>query len=278
MPNIFNQSNSSKDILERTKNLAPLGVGLEYRTRRDIYPEYSQGSIVVAGTFETIKKTVGTPINSVVKLAIFPPSADTINIASTSTNDTSAGTGARTILIRGLDANWEPLTETITLTGQAPVTTTNNFYRINKLVVLTVGSLGFNEGDIYVSTNTETFSSGIPQNILYYALISKQNLSTFGHFTVKAHHTMQYLKGNVYTNAIESEPILVKESILVDGVEYPFGPSWYSTNISYNFDGAGASVEKEDIRFVGNTATGIREGSITYEVSLVDDLVDRTIT
>jgi len=277
MPNIFNQSNSSKDILERNKNLAALGNSLEARVRKDIYPNFSFATIVSAGTFETTQKTIGTPVGSVVKIATFPTSAATINIASTSANDTLAGTGARALLITGLDADWELLTETVLMSGQTPVTTSSSFLRINNMLVVSVGSLGFNEGDIYVSTNSETFISGIPQNILYYAIIAKQNVASFGHYSVQAHHKLHFLKGNIYTSAVESEPILVQESLFSGGIEYQLGPAWYSTNISINFDGSNSYTEKVDIKILGNTATGLREGSIAYETALEDILIDRTI-
>jgi len=279
MPNIFNQSQNTTDTLERKRYISPLGGGLEYRIglRSGTYPGLVQKTIVSAGTFETIRKTVGTPIGSVVKIATFPSISATINIASTSTNDTLAGTGARAVLIDGLDIDYNPIQDTVLLSGQTPVTTSKSFFRINGLLVGAVGSLGFNEGDLYVSTNSETFIGGIPQNILYSAAIAEQNVSSFGHYTVRAHHSLQYLKGNAYTNSKENEPILIQESLFTGGIEYQLGPAWYSTNISFNYDGATPYTEKVDIRLIGNSSTGLREGSIAYETLLVDDLVDRTI-
>jgi len=54
----------------------------------------------------------------------FPPTAGTqMSIASTSANDTAAGTGIRTIEFHYLDANLDYQTEVITLNGTAPVLT-----------------------------------------------------------------------------------------------------------------------------------------------------------
>ena len=93
----------------------------------------------------------------------YPPSATTMTVSSSDTNDTSAGTGARTVLISGLDGDYNEISETITLNGQTPVTTTNSFIRVNRAIVLTAGSGGANAGIIYVGTGTVT--TGVPANI-----------------------------------------------------------------------------------------------------------------
>jgi len=47
----------------------------------------------------------------------FPLSADTLAISSDDENDTSAGTGARTVLVKGLNSSFVEISETITLNG-----------------------------------------------------------------------------------------------------------------------------------------------------------------
>jgi len=70
------------------------------------------------------------------------------SIASSSVNDTSAGTGARTVQITYLDQTGAgPFTENVTLNGTAFVNTTNtNICFIESIKVLTVGSTGSNVG------------------------------------------------------------------------------------------------------------------------------------
>lgn len=68
---------------------------------------------------------------------------------SSSANDTSAGTGARTILVEGLDGNYKKVTETVTLNGTSPVTLSNtSVLAINKVTVATAGSGLKNAGNI----------------------------------------------------------------------------------------------------------------------------------
>lgn len=88
--------------------------------------------------------------------------ASVLKISSSSTDDTSAGTGARTITISGLDANYDEISESVTLNGQTAVNTTQSFLRVFRMIVNTAGSGGQNAGVIYAGTGTVT--SGVPAN------------------------------------------------------------------------------------------------------------------
>ena len=66
--------------------------------------------------------------------------ASVLKISSSSTDDASAGTGARTITISGLDANYDEISESITLNGQTAVNTTQSFLRVFRLTVDTAGT------------------------------------------------------------------------------------------------------------------------------------------
>ena len=88
--------------------------------------------------------------------------ATVLKISSSSTADTSAGTGARTVTISGLDANYDEISETITLNGQTAVNSTLSYLRINRMVVRSAGTGGQNAGVIYAGTGTVT--TGVPAN------------------------------------------------------------------------------------------------------------------
>ena len=88
--------------------------------------------------------------------------ASVLKISSSSTDDASAGTGARTITISGLDANYDEISESVTLNGQTAVNTTQSFLRVFRIIVDTAGSGGQNAGVIYAGTGTVT--SGVPAN------------------------------------------------------------------------------------------------------------------
>ena len=161
--------------------------------------KFGQNS-VVGDSVETIWQQGG--------LYSYPPSATTMTVSSSNTNDTSAGTGARTVLISGLDGDYNEISETITLNGQTAVTTTNSFLRVNRAIVLTAGSGGSNAGIIYVGTGTVT--TGVPANI--YTTINgdgtNQTLQAF--WTVPANYNAYIYQTNISTGNSSNTPAVLK--------------------------------------------------------------------
>lgn len=93
----------------------------------------------------------------------YPDNAgETLAVSSTSANDASAGTGARTVVVGGYTASWVWTEETVTLNGQTKVATTTSFIRVNKLTVATAGSGNVNAGLIYIAASDDTFTAGVP--------------------------------------------------------------------------------------------------------------------
>ena len=74
--------------------------------------------------------------------------ADTLDIVSSSVNDATGGTGASFIQISGIGADNLSQTEFITINGTTPVTTVNTWLGVNRMFVLTSGTLETNDGDI----------------------------------------------------------------------------------------------------------------------------------
>lgn len=121
-----------------------------------------------------------------------PAAASVLKISSTSTDDTSAGTGARTVVISGLDGNFNTVTETVILNGQTAVNTTNSYLYVNQFYVATLGSGTANAGDINAGTGTVT--SGVPA-VLYDMIATGFNQRTTAHYCVPAGYTGYMVKG-----------------------------------------------------------------------------------
>ncbi len=86
-------------------------------------------------------------------LMTLPTTAETLEIVSSSAADTSAGAGARTVLISSLDASFNRQFTTVTLNGTTPVTITGTHRFFYFAVLLTADqstSHGSNTGDITV--------------------------------------------------------------------------------------------------------------------------------
>lgn len=155
-------------------------------TTQEYFHQISQGNIAnneavnimannnnVATTQETVWGESG--------LYIFPSSASTMTISSSDANDTSAGTGLRTITVQGLDTDYLEITEVVSLNGQTGVTTSNSYLRINRLIGATAGSTNSNEGTVYIGTGSIT--AGKPANVFNLVEIGS-NISHTGIFTV----------------------------------------------------------------------------------------------
>ena len=127
----------------------------------------------------------------------YPASATVMKISSSSTDDTSAGTGARTIAIFGLDADYNEISESVLLDGQTAVNTGNSYLRISRMYVTTAGSGATAAGTIYAGTGTVT--SGVPATV-YGMITLTANQTQMAFWTVPAGYTL-YLMGVYFTSA-----------------------------------------------------------------------------
>jgi hypothetical protein len=82
--------------------------------------------------------------------------AEIVTVTSTDAADTSAGTGARTLEIFGLDTNWEEQSEIVTLNGTSLVDSVLSYIRLDKVIVRSAGTGLSNAGDISVAQKVTT--------------------------------------------------------------------------------------------------------------------------
>ena len=108
---------------------------------RNIFGTTGDNANIVTGEFRTPWEEASN--------YTFPSSALTMNVVSSAVGDTAV-----TILIIGLNADYEIIQETLTLNGTTTVTTTNQYYRIND-VITTVGNA---LGDVTVSNGGTTYA------------------------------------------------------------------------------------------------------------------------
>ena len=74
-----------------------------------------------------------------------------LSVVSTLAVDTAGGTGARSLYIGGLDADFNSISEIIPMAGLTPSVTTKTFARVNEMFVTESGSLTWNSGIIRAS-------------------------------------------------------------------------------------------------------------------------------
>lgn len=182
-----------------------------------------------------------------------PTSASVLKISSSSTDDTSAGTGARTVVIGGLDADYNVISETVTLNGQTEVNTTNSYLYVNSFYVATAGSGGANAGNINAGTGVVT--SGVPA-VLYDIIATGYNNRTTAHYCVPAGYTGYMVEG-ILTTGQASGSTSVTAFLKQHGTDGLVRVGAVATlnngSVQYDFDPAYAIPEKN---CVGATAIG----------------------
>ena len=189
-------------------------------------------------------------------LYTFPASATTTTVSSTNNNDAfPSGTGAQTVFVEGLDANYNRVSEIVRLNGQTEVTAANQYLRVNRITVLTAGSNGTSAGAIYVGTGTVT--SGVPANVIN-VTGTNSNESESGFYSVPAGYTAYVTRWTVSS----SNATATAYSRFTFRVR-PFG-GVFNTKSIYNIPANGihecdseypvAIPEKSDIEILGLTS------------------------
>lgn len=87
----------------------------------------------------------------------FPLTAVSLEIVSTSTDDTILGSGAQKVVVNGLDASRNPQTEIIEMDGTTPVAIPGTWLRVNKTILPDDGSDAFSNN---LGTITTQVSGG----------------------------------------------------------------------------------------------------------------------
>lgn len=146
-------------------------------------------------------------------LITFPASALQMTVSSSSASDTSAGTGARTVVVQGLDASYNEVTETVVMNGQTAVTMTASLLRVNYAYVATAGSGNSAAGNIYIGTGTVT--SGVPATV-YDIIKLDYNNTTTGSYTIPAGYT-GYLTQGLFSAGQASGSTQVEGRLLTRG-------------------------------------------------------------
>ena len=208
-------------------------------------------------------------------LYVFPTTAETLRVkAGGDANDTSAGTGARTLTVFGLDENWNEVSETLTLAGaSASAATTATFYRVNKVSIDTCGTYGGANTGVIVIENTSALQE------LAYIAVEEGNTSQ-SIYTVPAGKTAYIKKLNPQVSQNNSANISLYHIDNADDFVAPFTSvrhlEWQVLDFTgvenIKFDTYPVFLEKNDIFFEGNKETGSGTAGVTVEFELI--LVD----
>lgn len=151
----------------------------------------------------------------------YPTSAVTMFVSSTSANDANGGTGANSILLQGLDENYDEIEETVLLNGQTQVATQLAYLRVYRAFVTLAGTGGTSGGTIYIGSSGAT--GGVP-NTTVYANLSFGNQTQIAAYTVPAGYTL-YLDDINFTAALS----LANKTATCSFVSRTFGSNVFRT-------------------------------------------------
>ena len=176
-------------------------------------------------------------------------------------NTASASDDGRTVLINGLDANYDEITETVTCNNASAPTTTTGFFRINDAIF--TKSSGANVGDITI-TNTGTTYAKID------AGIGKSQASIF---TVPAGKSFYLYRIDAFSNdSTASKPGIFRNYVKYStGAVYVVARTTFLSNMNIQRRVPFKYSQKEDIQFQLRTGSGTHEMNVFGEGVLKDN-------
>jgi len=189
--------------------------------------------------------------------------AATVTVTSTDSDDSETGTGARTVTVEGLDANYNLVSETLTVGGSAGTT---EFLRVFRAFVASSGSTGSNEGTISVMSGLITLAQirvaggeGLGQTFMAI-------------YTVPADYTGYIYQWNLSTAKSDGDVFLVKKGHNDNG-------TWRSQDIMHtnqnsierNYKFPLKIEEKTDIEVRAYSSTNNMKCAATFCILLVQN-------
>jgi hypothetical protein len=183
-------------------------------------------------------------------------SASVLKVSSSNNSDTSV------VNIEGLDANYNQISETVTLSGQTAVNTSNSFIRVYR------GKVTDDEpsGDIYIGTGAVT--TGIPANI-YAKITAGENQTLMALWSVPAGYTAYVFMSQISSGTSQSNKFLTSRLKV-----RPFGEV-FQTKIVQTLHNQTTETdfgipikveEKSDIEVTAKTSSGTDAVSATFSV------------
>lgn len=221
------------------------------------------GSNPAVGTSETPISSLGT---------IWQPTvAVTVEAISTDANDTAAGTGARTMVVTGLDQTFAEVSETLTLNGtSASTASTTTFIRVYRAYVATTGTYaGTNAGAITIRV------SGGGTSILQIVAGKGQTQTTM--YTVPTGKTLYVEYVNISVSSAKEVDISFYQFPNIDDVSAPFTGAkrlvqlfeGMLSSVPFRYDPPMVFAAKTDLWFAGLVSAGSGAASVEYGGVLV---------
>jgi len=209
-----------------------------------------------------------------------PTTAAALEILSSNANDNSAGTGARTVRIFGLNSSGDEITEDVSLSGTTPVALSNSYLRLYRAYVLESGSYATQTTPSQLGTITIR-GAGAGATWSTISVIGGGfgvGQTEIGVYTVPRGYNCWLLRKVMSINSNKVANLYFFQRQNITDTTAP-----YSTmrlvekhiGIANTFELVSRSAvskfpELTDIGFMGNTDTGTAEVSVEFELVCLD--------
>lgn len=185
----------------------------------------------------------------------------TFPVAATQMKLSGSNGDSAQILISGLDANYDQISETLALTGTTAVTTTKSFLRINSMQV-TVGSASNPAGAVILTDLTGA--------ITYAKINAGVGRTQAAIYTVPADHTFFLQRVNIYTSLNGNNHVTYQNKTVSSGgvVQFtqqaPFATSYEARRVSPR-----PFAEKTDIQLMCKVDSSTGAVAVSQEGLLI---------
>lgn len=194
---------------------------------------------------------------------VFPSAATIMTLYSSSTADTT-----QLVLIEGLDASYNEISEVVALNGQTGRATALPYLRINTLTVLTDSPVG------NISLGVGTATAGVPATTYGY-IFATDNVSASAVYTVPAGWTFRLISGSISVGGTTgSQVATIGFYSTVGGVRYLTSKIGSANGFQFfPYNPALDVPEKTDIVANGTMSSGTALVTVTFNGYLVRNTV-----
>jgi hypothetical protein len=182
----MSSSNNNKTILNKPNKVKILRPNYETIAVSKTEPDYSSelGTHIQWNGVHRSVTTTPEQVSAAENNHVFVDTAETLDIVSTSADDTAASSGIGLLVLFGLDDNFDPISENVFTNGLTPVTTTNLFRRLNQVVIGLNGATAATQvavaaGDITIAGSIDNWAT----------IFAGKSSCPIGHYTPPRGHT-----------------------------------------------------------------------------------------
>lgn len=206
-----------------------------------------------------------------------PSTAQALEIVSTSASDTAAGTGARSVTVTGLNADWVEISQTVSTNGTTAVALPISMTRVYKMVVSGSGTYATATAGSHVGIISCRGAGG---GVLWGQIDNSPipaGQSEIGAYTIPAGYDAYLLDKSIFVDSTKSPSLFFFFRPFADTVTAPYaamqiierevavsGAFLLSFKIPRKFTGPC------DIGFMGNVGSGTASVSAEFSLMLVE--------